>query len=138
MTDAIFAVPQPVNEPIWNYAPGSPEKIALKKALAEAKAQQKDVPMYIGGKHVFSEDKKAMHPPHERAHILGHYSKGDADHVRAAIDAALAAKPAWEAMPWQERAAIFMRAADLLTGPYRAKMNAATMLCQSKNATRLK
>ncbi len=134
MTDAIFTVPQPVNEPIWNYAPGSPEKIALKKALAEAKAQQKDVPMYIGGKHVFSEDKKAMHPPHERAHILGHYSKGDADHVRAAIDAALAAKPAWEAMPWQERAAIFMRAADLLTGPYRAKMSAATMLCQSKNA----
>jgi len=134
MTDAIFAVPQPVNEPIWNYAPGSPEKIALKKALAEAKAQQKDVPMYIGGKHVFSEDKKAMHPPHERAHVLGHYSKGDADHVRAAIDAALAAKPAWEAMPWQERAAIFMRAADLLTGPYRAKMSAATMLCQSKNA----
>jgi len=134
MTDAIFTVPHHVNEPIWNYAPGSPEKIALKKALAEAKARQKDVPMYIGGKHVFSEEKKAMHPPHERAHVLGHYSKGNASHVQAAIDAALAAKPAWEAMPWQERAAIFLRAADLLTGPYRAKMSAATMLCQSKNA----
>ncbi len=134
MTDAIFNVPHPVNEPIWNYAPGSPEKSALKKALAEAKAGQKDVPMYIGGKHVFSDEKKAMHPPHERNHVLGQYSKGNAKHVQAAIDAALAAKPAWEAMPWQERAAIFLRAADLLTGPYRAKMSAATMLCQSKNA----
>jgi 1-pyrroline-5-carboxylate dehydrogenase len=134
MTDAIFTVPQPINEPIWNYAPGSPEKISLKKALAEAKSQQKDVPMYIGGKHVFSEEKKAMHPPHEHNHVLGVYSKGNASHVQAAIEAALAAKPAWEAMPWQERAAIFLRAADLLTGPYRAKMSAATMLCQSKNA----
>jgi len=134
MTDAIFNVPHPVNEPIWNYAPGSPEKIALKKALAEAKATQTDAPMFIGGKRVFSDQKKAMHPPHERAHVLGHYAKGSASHVQAAIEAALAAKPAWEAMPWQERAAIFLRAADLLTGPYRAKMSAATMLCQSKNA----
>ncbi len=134
MLDAIFTVPHPVNEPVWNYAPGSPEKIALKKALAEAKATQKDVPMFIGGQHVFSDQKIAIRPPHERAHLLGHYSKGNADHVQAAIDAALKAKPAWEAMPWQERAAIFLRAADLLTGPYRAKMSAATMLCQSKNA----
>lgn len=133
MTDAIFTVPHPVNEPIWNYTAGSPEKIALKKALAEAKSKQKEVPMFIGGERVFSEEKIAMRPPHERAHILGHYSKGNADHVQAAIKAALKAKPAWEAMPWQERAAIFLRAADLLTGPYRAKMSAATMLCQSKN-----
>jgi 1-pyrroline-5-carboxylate dehydrogenase len=75
-----------------------------------------------------------MHPPHALKQHLGHYSKGNASHVTAAIDAALAAKPSWEAMPWQERAAIFLRAADLLTGPYRAKMAAATMLCQSKNA----
>ncbi|GAB4498527.1 MAG: L-glutamate gamma-semialdehyde dehydrogenase [Saprospiraceae bacterium] len=134
MTDAIFTVPHPVNEPVWNYAPGSPEKIALKKALAEAKSKQKEVPMFIGGERVFSNEKIAMRPPHERAHLLGHYSKGNADHVQAAIKAALKAKPAWEAMPWQERAAIFLRAADLLTGPYRAKMSAATMLCQSKNA----
>jgi len=133
MTDAIFTVPHPVNEPVWNYAPGSPEKITLKKALAEAKKQQKEVPMFIGGERVFSDEKIAMRPPHERAHLLGHYSKGNADHVQAAIKAALKAKPAWEAMPWQERAAIFLRAADLLTGPYRAKMSAATMLCQSKN-----
>lgn len=134
MTDAIFTVPTPTNEPVWNYAPGSPEKIALKKALAEAKSTERKVPMYIGGKPVHSDNQVAMHPPHERAHLLGYYSKGNADHVKAAIDAALAAKPAWEAMPWQERAAIFLRAADLLTGPYRAKMSAATMLCQSKNA----
>ena len=133
MTDAIFTVPHPVNEPVWNYAPGSPEKIALKKALAEAKSKQKDLPMFIGGERVFSDEKIAMRPPHERAHLLGHYSKGNAGHVQAAIKAALKAKPAWEAMPWQERAAIFLRAADLLTGPYRARMSAATMLCQSKN-----
>lgn len=134
MPDAIFSVPVPVNEPVWNYAPGSPEKIALKNALTEAKSVQKDVPMFIGGKHVHSGEKVGIHPPHERAHTLGHYSKGNAGHVKAAIEAALAAKPAWEAMPWQERAAIFLRAADLLTGPYRARMSAATMLCQSKNA----
>ncbi len=134
MTDAIFSVPQPVNEPVWNYAPGSPEKLALKKALAEAKASQKDVPMYIGGRHVFTSDKVAMRPPHEHAHVLGYHARGTAEHVHAAIDAALKAKSAWEAMPWQERAAIFLRAADLLTGPYRARMSAATMLCQSKNA----
>ena len=134
MTDAIFNVPAPVNEPVLNYAPGSPEKVALKRALADARSVQKEVPMYIGGEHVRTADKVAMHPPHEHAYVLGHYSRGTADHVRRAIDAALAAKPAWEAMPWQERAAIFLRAADLLTGTYRAKMSAATMLCQSKNA----
>lgn len=134
MTDAIFTVPHPVNEPVLNYSPGSPEKLALKTALAEAKSKQADIPMYIGGRHVFSDHKVAMHPPHERKHVLGHYSKGHTSHVHAAIEAALNAKQDWEAMPWQERAAIFLRAADLLTGPYRAKMSAATMLCQSKNA----
>jgi 1-pyrroline-5-carboxylate dehydrogenase len=134
MSDALFTVPVPVNEPVLNYGPGSPEKSALKQALATAKSVQKDIPMYIGGQHVTTSDKVAIHPPHEISHVLGHYSKGDASHVRAAIEAALKAKPAWEAMPWQERAAIFLRAADLLTGPYRARMSAATMLCQSKNA----
>ena len=133
MSDAIFSVPTPVNEPVLNYAPKSPERAALKAAIAELKAETKDIPMFIGGKRVFTEKKAAMHPPHDLAHLLGHHAVGDASHVRAAIDAALAAKSAWEAMPWQERAAIFLRAADLLAGPYRAKMNAATMLCQSKN-----
>ncbi len=133
MSDAIFSVPVPLNEPVLNYAPQSPERAALKAAIAELKAETKDIPMFIGGEHVFTEKKAAMHPPHDLPHLLGHHAVGDAGHVRAAIDAALAAKPAWEAMPWQERAAIFLRAADLLAGPYRAKMNAATMLCQSKN-----
>ncbi len=90
--------------------------------------------MRIGGKKITSGDLVSMHPPHEHQHVLGHYHRGNASHVQQAIDAALAAKAAWENMPWQERAAIFLRAADLLAGPFRAKFNAATMLAQSKNA----
>lgn len=133
MMDAIFSVPHPVNEPVLNYAPGSPERTQIKQALQEMKAAKADIPMFIGADRVHSEQKVAMHPPHELEHTLGHYSRGSAEHIQAAIEAALAAKPAWEAMPWQERAAIFLRAADLISGPYRAQMNAATMLCQSKN-----
>jgi len=133
MSDAIFTVPFPVNEPVLSYAPGSLERAQLKIALAEAKVRQHDVPMYIGGQHVFTDKKTAMHPPHETTHTLGYYSRGTQAHVQQAIEAALAAKPAWEAMAWQDRAAIFLKAADLLCGPYRARMNAATMLCQSKN-----
>lgn len=133
MTDAIFSVPTPVNEPVLAYAPGSPERAQLKIALAEAKVSTRDIPMYIGGRHVHTDQKVAIHPPHERSHTLGHFSRGSKAHVDMAIEAALAAKPAWEAMPWQDRAAIFLKAADLLAGPYRARMNAATMLCQSKN-----
>ncbi len=134
MSNAIYHVPEVVNEPILTYQAGSPEKLALKKALKEAKAKAIDVPMYIGGKHVTTDKKVAMHPPHELSHVLGHFNMGDKSHVEAAIEAALKAKPTWEAMNWQDRAAIFLKAADLLTGPYRAKMMAATMLCQSKNA----
>ena len=133
MSDAVFHVPHPVNEPILNYEPGSAEKKSLKQALADLKSKQRDIPMYIGGKHVFTEEKTTIRPPHELSHVLGTCAVGRAEHVRTAIDASLAAKPAWEAMPWQDRAAIFLKAADLLAGPYRAKMNAATMLCQSKN-----
>ena len=133
MSDAIFNIPHPVNEPVLSYAPGSPEKIALQKAITELKSVQKDVPMHIGGVPVHSNVKVAIHPPHELKHTLGYFSKGSREYVQDAIRAALAAKPAWEAMPWQDRAAIFLKAADLLTGPYRAKMNAASMLCQSKN-----
>ena len=92
-----------------------------------------DVPMYIGGAEVRTHDKRPMSPPHNHQHILGHFNYGDAEHVRAGIDAALAARPAWAALPWNERAAVFLKAADLLAGPYRAKINAATMLAQSKN-----
>ena len=134
MSNAFFEVPLAINEPVLQYAPGSPEKRELKKEYKRLLNKQTNVPMYIGGRKVQTKNKVAMHPPHDKKHVLGYYSKGNKEHVRKAIDAALKAKPAWENMPWQERAAIFLRAADLLAGPYRQKMNAATMLAQSKNA----
>ncbi len=133
MSNAIFEIPKAINEPVLSFAPGSPEKQEVKKMLAHLKAQEIDIPMHIGGKKVTTKDKVRIAPPHDLKHTLGHFNKGGAEHVNQAIDAALAAKPAWENMPWQERAAIFLKAADLLSGPYRAKMNAATMLGQSKN-----
>src|SRR3546814_5230177 len=90
--------------------------------------------MVIGGKEVRTDRKVSIHPPHQHKHTLGHYSEGDKTHVQAAIDAALAAKEDWENLPWEQRAAIFLKAADLIAGPYRYKINAATMLGQSKNA----
>lgn len=134
MANAFYEVPIAVNEPVLSYAPGSPEKEALTQAYAQLKGEQVDQPMYIGGQKVYTDDKRPMSPPHDHKHILGHYSYGTKAHVEQAIDAALAAKEAWANMPWQDRASIFLRAADLLAGPFRAKMNAATMLAQSKNA----
>ncbi|HNT79390.1 MAG TPA: L-glutamate gamma-semialdehyde dehydrogenase [Bacteroidia bacterium] len=129
-----YNVPQAINEPILNYAPGSAERKALKEALAEARSKQIDVPMYIGGKEIRTDKKVSMHPPHDHQHVLGHYHLGNADHVKQAIDAALAAREQWASMAWEQRAAIFLKAADLIAGPYRYKLNAATMLGQSKNA----
>ena len=134
MSNAFFEVPIASNEPVLSYAPGSAERITLQKTYATMKSKKIDVPMHIGGSKITTKDKVKMTCPHDHQHVLGHYSKGNSTHVKKAIDAALKAKPAWENMPWQERAAIFLRAADLLSGPYRAKMNAATMLGQSKNA----
>lgn len=133
MSNAIFTVPPPVNEPILNYAPGSPERAAVEAALKEARSKTVEIPMTIGGEKITNRDRIAIHPPHDLKHVLGWHSKGGSNDVKAAIDAALAAKEGWENMPWQDRAAIFLKAADLLAGPYRAKMNAATMLAQSKN-----
>lgn len=134
MSDAFFQLPKAKNEPVWSYAPGSPEKAALKAKMAEMKGQVIEIPQTLGGKKILEGEKIAIRPPHEHKHILGYYYKGGTQHVHMAIEAAMAAKPSWEAMPWEERAAIFLKAADLLAGPYRAKMNAATMLGQSKNA----
>jgi 1-pyrroline-5-carboxylate dehydrogenase len=134
MSDAFFKLPKATNEPVLSYAPGSAEKTALKAKLAEMKGQTIEIPQTIGGKKIMEGEKIAIRPPHEHKHILGYYYKGGTQHVHQAIEAALAAKPAWEAMSWEARAAIFLKAADLLAGPYRAKMNAATMLGQSKNA----
>ena len=133
MSNAFYNVPIATNEPVLAYAPGSVERQSVKNAIQTLKETRVDIPMFIGDKQVFTNDKKVIHPPHEHSHVLGTYSHGDASHVAMAIDAALNAKKSWEEMPWQERAAIFLKAADLLSGPYRAKMNAATMLGQSKN-----
>ncbi|MEY3678186.1 MAG: 1-pyrroline-5-carboxylate dehydrogenase [Bacteroidota bacterium] len=133
MLKGFFNVPTPVNETILSYAPGSTERSLLKAALTEARSKQIDVPMYIGAEKVRTDKKVAMRPPHDHQHILGHYSQGDKSHVEAAINAALAAKADWERLPWEQRAAIFLKAADLIAGPYRYKINAATMLGQSKN-----
>lgn len=133
MANAFFKTPKATNEPILSYAPGTTERVELAAEIAETKKVAHDLPMYINGEWVSTGEKVAMHPPHEIKHTLGHYHKGGAEHVNAAIDAALAAQPAWESMPWQSRAAIFLKAADLISGPYRAKINAATMLGQSKN-----
>lgn len=134
MSNAIYEVPYPVNEPIFSYAPGTEEKEGLVKALMELKSEYKDIPMTIGGEKVYTKDKRKMHPPYNLSHELGEYSRGSQKHVKDAIDAALSAKAEWENMAWQDRAAIFLKAADLISGPYRYKMNAATMLAQSKNA----
>ena len=134
MANAFFNVPNAVNEPVLSYAPGTPERAELKEALTKLKSEQLDIPMTIGGKKITTDRKISMHPPHEIKHTLGHFNKGGVEHVQMAVDAALEAKGAWESMAWEDRAAIFLKAADLLAGPYRAKMNAATMLAQSKTA----
>jgi len=134
MATGFFNVPPAINEPILSYAPGSPEKEELQAALKEARSKEIDVPMYIGSELVTTSNKIPMSPPHDHKHILGHFSEGDASHVKQAIDAALEAKADWANMSWEHRASIFLKAADLIAGPYRAKINAATMLGQSKNA----
>jgi 1-pyrroline-5-carboxylate dehydrogenase len=134
MSNAIFNVPKAVNEPVRGYAPGSVERDNLLKKYNEMYNQEViDVPMYIGGKEVRTANKKPLTAPHDHQKVLGHYNVGDATHVQEAIDSALAAKEAWSNLPWEDRAAIFLKAADLLAGPFRDKMNAATMLAQSKN-----
>ncbi|KYG77623.1 1-pyrroline-5-carboxylate dehydrogenase [Roseivirga spongicola] len=134
MATGFFNVPVAKNEPINSYAPGTKERASLQAAIAEARSKQIDVPMYINGEEVRTDKKVPMSPPHDHQHILGYFSEGDASHVQASIDAALAAKKDWAAMSWENRASIFLKAAELIAGPYRDKINAATMLGQSKNA----
>ena len=134
MPKGVYPIPYPTNEPVLSYAPGSPERKALQAAVREMRSEEIDVPMYIGGEEVRTDDKKRMAPPYDHAHTLGHFNAGKKEHVSDAIAAALAAKSAWVNLGWEHRASIFLKAADLLAGPYRAKLNAATMLAQSKNA----
>lgn len=134
MPKGVYRLPQITNEPVKTYAPGSPERTALKARIEELKNTVVDLPMIIGGQEVRTGKLNDIRPPHDHTHLLGHYHQGDATHVQMAIDAALKAKPAWEKMNWESRAAIFLKAAELIAGPYRQTLNAVTMLGQSKNA----
>jgi len=129
-----FNYPTPINEPVLNYGPGSPEKLKLKQALSNLKKKTIDIPMYINGKSVRTGKKVAIHPPHEINHTIGHFHVGTKLHVTKAINTALRVRENWSNMHWETRAHIFLKAADLLATKYRYEMNAATMLCQSKNA----
>lgn len=133
MSKGVFQVPEPINEPILSYSPGSPEKATLKAMISELRSKVSDIPMIIGGKEIRTGQRLEIRPPHDLKHLLGYYYMGDKSHVVMAIDAALEARSKWQALPWHHRASIFLKAADLVSGPYRAKINAATMLCQSKN-----
>ena len=133
MIRGFFEVPVAYNEPIKDYAPGSPEKKEVQAALSLFKSYERDIPMIIGGKEVRTDNKFSIHPPHDHKHTLGHYYMGDASHVYKAIDSALEARKTWQSLSWDHRASIFLKAADLIAGPYRARINAATMLGQSKN-----
>ena len=133
MANALFTLPEIKNEPVLNYAAGSSERKALDSVLTELLSKKIDIPQFIGGEEVFDGDKLAICPPHDHKLTIGYYYKGNKSHVEKAINSALKAKHSWESTPWEQRAAIFLKAADLLSGPFRAKMNAATMLCQSKN-----
>jgi len=134
MSKGIYQLPEVKNEPVKSYAPGSPERKALKQKLEELNKGGLDLPMMIGGKEVRTGNLQNIRPPHNHRHLLGHYHQGDKNHLQMAIDAALKAKPAWEAMSWESRAAIFLKAAELIAGPYRTTFNAVTMIGQSKNA----
>ncbi|MFZ6051545.1 L-glutamate gamma-semialdehyde dehydrogenase [Halocola ammonii] len=135
MPKGIYQVPLPTNEPVNDYAPGTPERESLIAKYNEMYNQEPiDVPMYIGGEEVRTNNKKVLSPPHEHQKVLGHFNYGDKSHVKSAIDAALGARDQWASLSWEQRAGVFLKAADLISGPYRDKINAATMLGQSKNA----
>jgi len=132
MINALLKVPQPHNEPILDYLPGSPEKKALKAQLKKMLSEQIEIPLIIGGERVKTGQFADCVCPHDHGHLLGRYHKGSSDEVVLAAEAAAKARPAWAAMPWESRAAILLKAADLLATKYRPVLNAATMLGQSK------
>ncbi len=134
MSNAFFNVPIPVNEPVKSYAPNSPERASLLAMYKKMNSEVIDIPMFIGGKEVFTNQKHDVHPPHNINHKIATFNRGDASHVTQAIESALTARKSWANLSWESRAAIFLKAADLLAGPFRDRINAATMLGQSKNA----
>lgn len=134
MSNAYFKVPNPVNEPVLSYAPGSLEKESLKKKLKELQSKEIEIPLIIGGKEVKTGKTAEIRAPHDHSKKLGIYHKAGAKEVEMAIKAALEARKTWSEMPWEHRASIFLKAADLLAGSWRSTLNAATMLGQSKTA----
>lgn len=134
MSRSIATLPPIHNEPVHPYEPGSKAREVLKQTLKTMKSEAPELPMWIGGKKVETGKLVELRPPHETGHVLCRYHEGDGEHVRQAIDAALAAREEWGNTSWEDRTAIFLKAADLISGPYRARLNAATMLGQSKNA----
>ena len=134
MPKGFYQMPYPDNELVRNYEPNSSELDSLINKYDQMYSQEPiKVPLYIGNEEIHTDHILPMNPPHDHKHLLGHFSMGDANHVQKAIDCALNARSAWANLPWESRATIFLKAADLLAGPYRDEMNAATMLCQSKN-----
>jgi len=134
LNNAILRIPMPVNEPIYSYAPGTAERAALKAAIKEVAAKKVDIPMIIGGREIRTGKLGQIVMPHDHQHVLGTYHMGGEKEINLAIEAAMAAKPAWAALRWEERAAIFLKAAELLSGKYRYLMNAVSMLSTSKSA----
>tara|TARA_B110000008_G_scaffold168669_1_gene168501 strand:- start:15221 stop:16846 length:1626 start_codon:yes stop_codon:yes gene_type:complete len=132
MGKGLFQIPTAINEPVKSYAPGSPERNAVAKQYDAYFNGSEDVPMYIGKEEVRTGNTKNMTPPHDHQHVVGQYHLGDKSHIENAISEALKARKSWSKMPWEQRAAIFLKAAELVAGPYRARINAATMIAQSK------
>jgi 1-pyrroline-5-carboxylate dehydrogenase len=133
LATGFFNVPDPQNEPVLSYAPGTRERDELKKQIREYRENHTEIPMFIDGKEIKTGNLIDINPPHDHQHLLGQYHQGGEKEVSLAIDSALKARESWASLPWEERASVFLKAADLLSGPYRLKINAATMLGQSKN-----
>ena len=132
MGKGFFNVPIAINEPVMGYAPGSPEREAVLAAYNELFNSKTEVPLYINGQDIKTGNTRTMSPPHDHQHVVGEYHLAEKSHIDAAIATALEARKEWSQMPWEQRAGIFLRAAELIAGPYRAKINAATMIAQSK------
>jgi 1-pyrroline-5-carboxylate dehydrogenase len=132
MTQARSITPRPINEPVLSYAPGTDERNAVKAELKRQKQVRTSIPLLINGQRIETSDKDQAVSPHNHQHVLADVSKANAEHVQSAIDGSLKARREWAALPWEQRASVFLKAADLIAGPYRAEINAATMLGQSK------
>ncbi len=133
MATGFFKVSTAHNEPVKQYGKGSNERLALQAKLTEMRAEVRDIPMFIGDREIRDGKKISLHPPHDHQHLLGYYYKSEKSHVTDAINAALSAREKWVNLHWEHRASIFLKAAELIAGPYRMELNAATMLGQSKN-----